>query len=409
MQRRNFLFAVAAAAGLSAAGMPLRGALAASKKAGPNRSNRVVVIGAGIIGASIAYHLSKRGCEVIVVERRSPAAQASGNSFAWINASYVKQPFSYHLLSTYSLHAYHRLAKEADFQVTWGGCLEWVDAPDRERRIAEQVRHIQKFGSPTWMIDAARAKEIDPNVVFDENRQVAYSVQDGGIDGRATTRVLLDRAVGYGATLVYPANVTRLEEKRNGVRVTTDREIYDVDTAVLAAGVGASRVARTIDLSLEQRPAPGIIVRTEPMAPLINTVIVAPGVHIRQASDGRVIVGEQAGPPGTESHQQYLTGRPNSYPTAELAKQHADRILEMAQHVVPQLGSAIVEHVGVGWRPMPLDGLPVVGHPVSAPGVYLAVMHSGITLAPIIGHLASMEILDGVSVEMLRNFRFERF
>ena len=49
---------------------------------------RVVVIGAGIIGASIAYHLARRGAAVTLVERAHPAAEASGHSFAWINASF---------------------------------------------------------------------------------------------------------------------------------------------------------------------------------------------------------------------------------------------------------------------------------------------------------------------------------
>lgn len=409
MQRRNFLLGVAAAAGLTAVGIPFRGTLSASKMRGPNRINRVAVIGAGIIGASIAYNLSKRGCDVIVVEQHAPASQASGNSFAWINASYVKLPFSYHLLSTYSLNAYHRLTEEMELPISWGGSLEWFDTPDKERQLVEDIRRIQEFGSPTWVIDASRAGKIEPNVVIGGNRQIAYSALDGATDGRATTHALLNAAVANGATPQFPAKLTQLAEHREGMRVTTSLDSFDVDLAVIAAGVGATEIARMIDLSLEQRSTPGIIVTTEPMAPVLGTVLVAPGVHIHQQNDGRVILGEQAGPPQTDTHQHLLSQRPNSYPTDDLANQHAVRILNMAQRVVPQLASAKIEHAGIGWRPMPLDGLPIVGHPKHAPGVYLAVMHSGITLAPIIGHLAAMEILDGVNVELLSDFRFERF
>ena len=110
MDRRTFLGAVSAA-GLTAAGAPLRQAFAASAAGPGGRVNRVAVIGAGIVGASIAYNLSKRGCDVVLVDKRGPAAQASGNSFAWINASYFDTPSSYYELRTHSLNEYHRLSQ----------------------------------------------------------------------------------------------------------------------------------------------------------------------------------------------------------------------------------------------------------------------------------------------------------
>ena len=88
--------------------------------------------------------------------------------------------------------------------------------------------------------------------------------------------------------------------------------------------------------------------------------------------------------------------------------QHAWRVIDTASAHCPSLGDAEVESVGVGWRPLPVDGLPIVGHVPDAPRVYLAAMHSGVTLAPIIGHLAAMEILDGVSVDLLSDFRIGR-
>ena len=96
-------------------------------------------------------------------------------------------------------------------------------------------------------------------------------------------------------------------------------------------------------------------------------------------------------------------------PALILATQHAARVIAMAGRHIPQIADAEVESVGVGWRPLPLDGLPVVGHVPDMPGIYLASMHSGVTLAPIIGHLAAMEILDNARVDLLSDFRVERF
>jgi len=79
-------------------------------------------------------------------------------------------------------------------------------------------------------------------------------------------------------------------------------------------------------------------------------------------------------------------------------------------------GKVIAEEVGLtlekvtlGFRPLPKDGYPLIGFPDGAPGVYLAVMHSGVTLCPIVSRLAALEILDGVEVELLASYRHSRF
>ena len=63
----------------------------------------------------------------------------------------------------------------------------------------------------------------------------------------------------------------------------------------------------------------------------------------------------------------------------------------------------------VGYRPMPVDGFPVVGFAAKAPNVYLALTHSGVTLAPLIAQLTTMEIVDGARVDLLSDYRPDRF
>ena len=65
--------------------------------------------------------------------------------------------------------------------------------------------------------------------------------------------------------------------------------------------------------------------------------------------------------------------------------------------------------VPVGYRPMPLDGFPVAGFSPKSPNVYLALTHSGVTLAPLMAQLATMEILDGAQVDLLSDYRPSRF
>ena len=89
---------------------------------------------------------------------------------------------------------------------------------------------------------------------------------------------------------------------------------------------------------------------------------------------------------------------------------HADDLLERAGAHLPALASAEAIPVPVGWRPMPLDGYPILGFTGEAPNMYIALTHSGVTLAPVISQLAMLEICDGAVVDsVLAPYRLTRF
>ena len=92
------------------------------------RPLRVGVVGAGIVGASIAYHLAEAGAEVTLSEKTGPAAGATRNSFAWINAFVAD--VHYRAMRLQSLLAYHDLDRRLGLAIVWGGYLNWAnDAP----------------------------------------------------------------------------------------------------------------------------------------------------------------------------------------------------------------------------------------------------------------------------------------
>lgn len=408
MKRRAFLRG-AAAAGLTAA-VPLRPAFAAQGEGPAAAINRVVVIGAGIVGSSIAFNLAKRGADVVLVDKAGPASQASGNSFAWINASWYDSPKSYYQLRTHSLNEYHRLSREAGFPVHWGGSLEWYHTEEALQEMATGVSRIQEFGAPTWMIDREHAGRIEPELVPLQDGRLAWCSRDGAVDPAIATHTLVGGVVEYGGRAVFPAAVRGIRARNGAVLIETDVESFEADLVVIAAGISANEIAAMagIETTLLRPPTPGIIVTTRSMDRWLNAVSYTTDSHFHQLPDGRIVVGEKAGAPDTAEHLAYVAARPNAYPSADIAKQHADRVIETASRYVSPIGEAEVERVGVGWRPLPVDGLPIVGHVPAAPGVYIAAMHSGVTLAPIVGHLAAMEILDRVRVDLLADFRIER-
>ena len=102
-------------------------------------ANRIVVVGAGIIGASIAYHLVKRGAKVVIVDAVRPGAGATEKSFGWINATFSKRPQAYFDLNQVGLAGWRRLETElgGELKVQWGGSVAWSTRrlPTKPRRI----------------------------------------------------------------------------------------------------------------------------------------------------------------------------------------------------------------------------------------------------------------------------------
>ena len=171
---------------------------------------------------------------------------------------------------------------------------------------------------------------------------------------------------------------------------------------VLASGVDTTALAAMAHVHIPQQESPGVVVRTDARARVLQQVSVVhmpplsperPEIHLRQLSDGTLQIGEGS--------QESLH--------CDDSQAHADELLARATAYLPALAGARAIPVPVGYRPMPADGLPVLGFTEAVPNLYIALMHSGVTLAPLIGELASLEIVDGARVNILQPYRPERF
>ena len=127
---------------------------------------RIVVVGAGIVGASIAYHLSRRkDLAVTVLERHEPCAGASGHSFAWLN-SFGKDPVSYHHFNRRSMDIWDRFARRlgGDLDLHWGGELRWERAPERVEALRQRIKQLQAWGYPIRIISSDELRELEPGL-----------------------------------------------------------------------------------------------------------------------------------------------------------------------------------------------------------------------------------------------------
>ena len=367
---------------------------------------RVVVVGAGIVGASIAYHLARAGAEVSVIDKQGPATHASRGTFAWINATWAKQPRHYHELSQISVSNWRSLQRALNLPVRWGGSLEWFESSERQNKLTQQITEQREWGEPARMINAREFAELEPEVRFNRNLQAALSPNDGTVDPVVATMKLLAAAKKLGAVVRFPGTLTDLGFVGGRLRsVVTSAGTINADRVVLATGAAPRVCTDFAKLDIPQRSTAGVIAITDPMPRMINRVVVAPGIHLHQRDDGRIVMGEQSGAPQNIRHDARLLNRPNEFPTKKLEQQHAQRMLTVAQKFVPAMRTAYVEQVYIGWRPLPLDGHPVIGASPERPDVYIAIMHSGVSLAPIVGQLTTLELLGNQQVARLEHYR----
>lgn len=369
------------------------------------RGLKVVIAGAGIIGASIAYHLSKAGASVTVIDKSGPATHASRGTFAWINATWAKQPRHYHSFSQQGVSNWHDLDKKLSLNLRWGGSLEWFATVAEQSKLVGLIEEQRAWGEPARIVDRAELKNLEPGLVFAEEF-AAYSPNDGAVDPVLATQKLLGEAQRLGAEVVYPSELIGVETAGSRlVSVQTTTGSIKTDKLVLATGAAPDAAKRFAGLNIPQRSTPGVIIISKPMPPLIARIVVAPGVHMHQRTDGRVVLGEQSGAPDTQAHADRLAARPNQFPSREFAQQHAARIFAIAQQYVPAIKNAVLEAAHIGWRPLPVDGHPVLGASPEQQDTYLAIMHSGVSLAPLVGQLAAHELVQGGEIELLSPFR----
>ncbi len=261
------------------------------------------------------------------------------------------------------------------------------------------MRKHQEWGYATHLIDEEEFRRLLPNVTPGDFGAACHCEFEGALDPVDALKALLRQVRELGGEVRYPFQVDGL--KLESGRVTAIRageSSLDAATVVLASGVATQRLAEMANVNIPLKESLGVLVHTRPQPKLIDRVVLAPGVHCKQKLDGRVVVGGQivAGV-GTAEGEALEPG------------DNGQRILREAAKVLPGIRGVAVERVTLGQRVIPADEYPVVGFSDQCPNLYVAAMHSGVTLAPLVGQLAALEILDGARVSSLEAYRPSRF
>jgi len=382
--------------GLLAAAPLLPGAARAGLVAPGSRT--AIVIGAGIVGAAIAYELAKRGVAVTILEKFKPAAGATGDSFAYLNASTKTGSRPYFQLNWLGMAGWRIWQQESGpaLPLQWGGATYWRDSGAEAARLGESLRIAQAWGYAGRRVDAAALKALLPGLGIGPVSAAAFFAEEGAVDPAGAVVALLERAGKLGAKLRAPVEVRSLLVRDGKVAgVQTGDGVIEADTVVLAAGLGSEALAGQAGVRLPLTASPGVLLHTGPQKPVLDRVVFAPRGTFKQMRDGRFVAS--------------ISGHEGGAPEGAGVEAFGQAIQRAAASYLPGIANAGIERISVGQRVVPADSLPVVGFAPKLGGLYVAVTHSGVTLAPALGRLATVEILDGVVVDPLTMFRPDRF
>jgi glycine/D-amino acid oxidase-like deaminating enzyme len=369
-----------------------------------HNSRRVAVVGAGVLGVSTAAALARNGVHVTLFAEDAPSSGASGRSLAWLNSYGARTP-EYHNLRLLGLDRYRTFANRVDaaYYLRFDGGLTWGPDGQADAHRAAFV-HMRNIGYAAEWASAEEVPALTPGV--DRKAIPAegaiFNPQEGWVDLQRLIDDLLKQLVELGADV--RTGCGRCEITVAGGRVTGVRtghgDLIPFDTAVLATGADVPRTLGGLGITVPDATPIALLVRTPPMGTTLRAVLNTPRVAVRPTPEGALVL-------DSAWSEEQVEVRPDG--TYEVRQETVEGLLKEASAVLEGNPTLTCDSYGVGPKPIPGDGEPVLGTVDGIDGYHVAFTHSGATLGLIAGELIAEEITQGARHPLLDPFRPSRF
>ena len=228
---------------------------------------QAVIIGGGVGGCSIAYHLTQMGWkDVVVVEKGELTCGSTWHSAGLVGQ--LRSDFNLTRMMKYSTDLYRRLKQETGVDTGWRevGGLRLASSPERMVELKRQVGFARSFGMPLELIDTAEAHRMWPLMNREGVLGAVFTPTDGAIDPTGLTNALAAGARNRGATFCTETLVSGIQLKHGRVHaVVTDEGTIQTEVVVDAAGQWANEIARMVGLVLPIIPFAHLYLITKPI------------------------------------------------------------------------------------------------------------------------------------------------
>ena len=382
----------------------------------------VMVIGGGVIGTSVAYHLCKKGFKVALVERGDIASGTSSHCDA-VALICDKEPGIDTKQGFASIQRFKELREELsyDFDYVQRGCL-YVCETDVELECAEQyVKQQQADGYDMWMLDQKEIFEKEPYLARDLIGGF-WSDPDLGINPYKLCFAFVEELKRMGADVLSHHEVKDvLLENGRAAGLVTDRGTYKTENIVNCGGVWAPMLGRMVGIDIPIKPRKGLIMISERGNPVVHQKVQEFGYMMSKFDDiefkrdvservernnvAMVIEPTPAGNFMLGSNREFKGYNIDS--EIEVMQAEAERVIRF----FPVIKEINCIRTYAGMRPFVSDHLPIVSAVDEVPGYYIAAGHEGdgISLSAITGKMVSQLIAGEETDFDIEKLSFSRF
>jgi glycine/D-amino acid oxidase-like deaminating enzyme len=370
----------------------------------------ILIVGGGVIGVSIAYHLARRGFgRIVLLERDSLACGSTGRSVATIDLLTL-QP---HAVELYARSAV--LFHQCD-QILGSGCgfVETgsiiLAGPEQESGLSTAVSHMQAAGVDVQSLTLDTLRTLEPQTTLDEVVTATYSPQAGYADPVLTTQALAGAARRIGVDMQQGRAVTRLRRAgKQVIGVETASGNIDALVVIVAAGAWSATLLRTVGIELDLQPVRHQVVclrRPSDFTSLQHSLLdLTTGIYARPESGGLILLGSINPDVGYDS----------TAPDDGAGYVHDDYILWAMERLVRRYPALAASELAQGWAGIMTispDWQPVLGNWPDTPNLYCAAGFSGkgFQMSPATGDLmAGLVSGDAEASNILAPFAPSRF
>ena len=365
----------------------------------------VIIVGAGIIGNSCAYYLTKKGYKVLVLEK----SDIIGDGGSSRNGGGVRQsgrdPRELPLAMYGIENLWPTLSEELDSDVEYHkeGNLRLGKTEEHLKILEGLANRAQACGLDVHMIDGDEVRQINP-YLSDEVIGASWCPTDGHANPLRATLAYYRAARRLGAQYITGVSVLGLKKVKGKVRqVITDNGIYEADHIVLCNGLGARPVAGTVGIDLPMMSVMLYALVTEAEPPMFNQMLgtAEADFYGHQTNHGSFVFG------GSTNFEP--VAKDNGTPV--IMANAAPCICRGILKYFPMLADAKIVRPWAGWMDQMMDGVPVIDNISEVPGLTIAAGFTGhgFGIAPAVGTVVS-ELVNGDPTSAdISGLKYDRF
>ncbi len=352
----------------------------------------VIIIGCGVLGSSIAYHLSKHGKSIIVLER-GEIMDGTSNATAGRITMQDNTPRFFGEIAWKSYNNYKTLSEEldADLEYKVTGGMKLIYDKEGLKKAEYAVAAQQELGYDIELISRDRTIELEP-LIYRDNFGAIYSKYDGQVSPFCLVHAYVKAAIRNGARIMRFTNVTGFNLKGNTItEVVTDRGNFAAGLIICAAGIYSRSLGEMLNISIPVHPERGCCLVSEKLPPILHLQLNC----ITQRITGNIIFGDT----------YEATDRIDRTTKLESIVSVARGIAK----IVPSLTAVQIIRSYTGIRCLPDDGFPILGPCGIIGNFWLALCHNAFRLNAEIGPMMARMVLGESGIEEYPQLSYSRF